>query len=199
MKPPTSHRKLFALALTGLAIAGASSASAATTAYRNLILGDSPIAYYELDETTGTNAANSATTGAAQDAAHTGALNLGQASAATFLGTSYDFVGGYAVAAAIPNSLTEWTLEAWVNYSSDKTSDSHIVANDQGGWNDDLFFGINPEGGLLGAVDAWDLALVETSSAKDLRVVRRWPLVSAPEPPRPSAEELRVARLARLT
>ena len=151
MKPQTSHRKLFALALTGLAIAGASSASAATTAYRNLILGDSPIAYYELDETTRTNAANSATTGAAQDAAHTGALNLGQASAADFLGTSYDFAGGYAVAAAIPNSLTEWTLEAWVNYSSDRTSDSHIVANDQGGWNDDLFFGINPENGLLGA------------------------------------------------
>ena len=51
---------------------------------------------------------------------------------------------------------------------------------------------------LIGSVDAWDLALVETSSAKDLRVVRRWPLVSAPEPPRPSAEELRAARLARL-
>ena len=51
---------------------------------------------------------------------------------------------------------------------------------------------------LIGAVDGWDLALVETSSAKDLRVLRRWPLVSAPEPPRPSAEELRAARLARL-
>ena len=51
---------------------------------------------------------------------------------------------------------------------------------------------------LIGSVDAWDLALVETSSAKDLRVLRRWPLVSAPEPPRPSAEELRAARLARL-
>ena len=52
---------------------------------------------------------------------------------------------------------------------------------------------------LIGAVDAWDLALVETSSAKDLRVVRRWPIVCAPEPPeppRPSAEELRAARLA---
>ena len=55
---------------------------------------------------------------------------------------------------------------------------------------------------LIGSVDAWDLALVETSSAKDLRVVRRWPIVCAPEPPeppRPSAEELRAARLARLT
>ena len=54
---------------------------------------------------------------------------------------------------------------------------------------------------LIGAVDAWDLALVETSSAKDLRVVRRCPVVCAPEPPeppRPSAEELRAARLARL-
>ena len=60
--------------------------------------------------------------------------------------------------------------------------------------------GYPDKGQLIGAVDAWDLALVETSSAKDLRVVRRWPLVSAPEPelPRPSAEELRAARLARL-
>ena len=62
--------------------------------------------------------------------------------------------------------------------------------------------GYSEKGGLLGAVDAWDLALVETSSAKDLRVVRRWPVVCAPEPPappRPSTEELRAARLARLT
>ena len=58
--------------------------------------------------------------------------------------------------------------------------------------------GYSEKGSLIGAVEAWDLALVETSSAKDLRVVRRWPLVSAPEPPRPSAEELRAARLARL-
>ena len=58
--------------------------------------------------------------------------------------------------------------------------------------------GYSDKSELIGAVDAWDLALVETSSAKDLRVLRRWPLVSAPEPPRPSAEELRAARLARL-
>ena len=61
--------------------------------------------------------------------------------------------------------------------------------------------GYSDKGALIGAVDAWDLALVDTSSAKDLRVVRRWPVVCAPEPPappRPSAEELRAARLARL-
>ena len=62
--------------------------------------------------------------------------------------------------------------------------------------------GYSDKGTLISAVDAWDLALVETSSAKDLRVLRRWPIVCAPEPPeppRPSAEELRAARLARLT
>ena len=58
--------------------------------------------------------------------------------------------------------------------------------------------GYSEKSELIGAIDAWDLALVETSSAKDLRVTRRWSLVSAPEPPRPSAEELRAARLARL-
>jgi hypothetical protein len=144
-------RKLLPLAIASLAIASTLPASAAITAYRNLILGDNPIAYYEFDETSGTNAANSATTGAALDAAHNGAINHGLTSAKAFLNTSYDFAGGYAVAAAIPNSLTEWTLEAWVNYSSDKISDSHIVSNDQGGWNDDVFFGLNPENGNLGA------------------------------------------------
>ena len=59
--------------------------------------------------------------------------------------------------------------------------------------------GYSEKATLIGAVDAWDLALVETSSAKDLRVLRRWPIVCAPEPPRPSAEELRAARLARLS
>jgi hypothetical protein len=147
MKPTTqlSLRNLMPLAIAGLGIASVSSASAATTAYRNLILGDSPVVYYELDETAGTNAANSATTGSAQDAAQTGTINLGQASAHAFLGTSYDFAGGRAVAAAIPNSLTEWTMEAWVNYSSDKTGSSTILGNDQGGWNDDVIIGIGAD------------------------------------------------------
>ena len=37
--------------------------------------------------------------------------------------------------------------------------------------------GYPDKGQLIGAIDAWDLALVETSSAKDLRVVRRWSLL----------------------
>lgn len=64
------------------------------------------------------------------------------------------------------------------------------------------FPGYAQKGALIGAVESWDLAVVETSAAKDLRVVRRWPLVvaaDASEPvARPSAEELRAARLARL-
>jgi hypothetical protein len=143
-------RKLLPLTIASLLIAGAMPASAAVTAYRNLILGDNPIAYYELDETSGTNAANSSTLGAAQDAAHTGTITLGQTSAPAFLGTSYDFGGGYAAAAAIPNSLDEWTMEAWINYDSSKTAKSTVLGNDQGGWNDDVIIGISPDSNQSG-------------------------------------------------
>ena len=140
-------RKILPLAIASLAVAGTLPASAATTAYRNLILGDSPIVYYELDETSGTNASNSGSAGATldMDEFKGGAISLGQTSAAAFLGTSYDFGGGYIEAnTAIPNSLPEWTFEAWIKTS--KTGSSTILSNDQGGWNDDVLIGVGADG-----------------------------------------------------
>ena len=139
------HTLLPLAAFAGLAIA-TSSASAATTAYRNLILGDNPIVYYEFDETGGTTAANSATTGTTYTGTFNttgGAITVGQSSFAQG-GTAYDFGGGIiGAASALTTSLPEWTVEAWVNYSDG--SASNFLSNDQGGWNDDIMFGLGAE------------------------------------------------------
>jgi hypothetical protein len=143
------HTLLPLASFAGLAIA-TGSASAATTAYRNLILGDNPIVYYEFDETGGTTAANSATTGATYTGTFNtagGAISVGQSSFAQG-GTAYDFGGGFiGAASALTTSLPEWTVEAWVNYDSAKSSASNFLSNDQGGWNNDVLIGIGPEAG----------------------------------------------------
>ncbi|MFT5633185.1 MAG: hypothetical protein ACI9SQ_000898 [Rubritalea sp.] len=36
-------------------------------------------------------------------------------------------------------------MEAWINYSSSKTSRSTVLGNDEGGWNDDVIIGISPD------------------------------------------------------
>lgn len=148
-----THKTLLPLAgLAGFVIA-ATSANAATTAYRNLILGDNPIVYYEFDETSGTTAVNSATTGATYTGTFNttgGAISVGQSSFAQG-GTAYDFGGGFiGAASALTTSLPEWTVEAWVNYDSAKSSASNFLSNDQGGWNNDVLIGIGAESGNVG-------------------------------------------------
>ena len=118
------------------------SATAGTPAYRSAILGDNPLVYYELDETSGTTAANSGSLGAALDATISGSVTLNQTTFAQG-GTSFTFGGGVATAAGLPNSLAEWTAEAWVNYSNG--SSSNYLSNDQGGWNDDVLIGVGAE------------------------------------------------------
>jgi hypothetical protein len=46
-------------------------------------------------------------------------------------------------------TMTSWTLETWVN--SDTLGDQKcFLSNDLGGWNDDILWGIAPEGGFIG-------------------------------------------------
>ncbi len=138
---------------------------AAAPAYRAAVLADSPIVYYEFDETNGTTAANSGSTGAANDGTigtDGGAVTINQASFAGG-GTSYDFGGGHVLAAALPSSLTEWSIEAWVNWDPAKTSASNLFGNDQGGWNDDVLFGIGAEGGTMGVPDS-SIGLIQQGS-----------------------------------
>jgi hypothetical protein len=140
----------------------ASAAQAGTISYRTTVLGDSPLVYYEFDGTSGTTAANSGSTGAGNTGTISGTVATNQSSFPQG-GSSYDFGGGHVVAAAAPSSLTEWTLEAWINWDSAKTSQSHIFGNDQGGWNDDVLFGIGTETGGVG-VPASNVGLIQQGS-----------------------------------
>ncbi len=158
----------------------ASAAQAGTIAYRNTVLGDSPIVYYEFDETSGTTAANSATTGATYSGTFNtagGTVTVGQSSFAQG-GTSYDFGGGFvASASALTSSLDEWTVEAWVNYDSAKNSQSHIVSNDQGGWNDDVLIGLGVETGNMG-VPAGSFGVVQQGAPGTTRDFAGAPLAA---------------------
>lgn len=129
-------------------------AQAGTSGYRGLILGDSPVVYYEFEETSGTTAFNSANTGSRYD----GSFNLSRGTIAvnrpSFAqgGASYDFggggdYGGVIVTSPLANSLTEWTVSLWVSYDSSKTAGSNFLSNDQLGWNNDVLIGIGPEEG----------------------------------------------------
>ena len=158
----------------------ASAAQAGTISYRNTVLGDSPIVYYEFDETSGTAAANSATTGATYTGTFNttgGSVTVNQASFAQG-GTAYDFGGGFVgSASALTNSLDEWTVEAWVNYDAAKTSASNFLSNDQGGWNDDVLFGIGAENGGFG-VPAGSVGLIQQGSPGTTRDFVGSPLVA---------------------
>jgi hypothetical protein len=121
---------------------------AGTISYRNIVLGDSPIVYYEFDEVSGTTLVNSATTGSL----YNGTFNNSQGIAVnqpSFAGggASYRFANGFVVASGLTESLTEWTVEAWVNYDASKSAASNFFSNDQAGWNDDVLIGIGPEEG----------------------------------------------------
>lgn len=63
----------------------------------------------------------------------------------------------------LPSSLEEWSVEAWVNIDGSKTTMSHILSNDQGGWNDDVLFGLGVENGNLG-VPGGSIGLIQQSA-----------------------------------
>ncbi len=154
------------LAIGATLIIGAVSAAAGTGSYRDAVLADTPIVYYEFDETSGTTALNAATTGAIYHGTFNtdgGPVTVNQASFAKG-GTCYEFGGGFVSAAsALTDSLDEWTVEAWVNYDSAKASASNFLSNDQGGWNDDVLFGIGAEAGSMG-VPAGSVGAIQQGS-----------------------------------
>ena len=143
-----------ALIAAAMAVSIASSATAATTAYSNLILADNPIAYYQMDETAGTNAANSGSAGATldMDDFQGSGITINQTSGAAFLGTAYNFdgAGHIRAGAGVGSTLSEWTFEAWIKYDSAKAGGSTVLTNDAGGWNDDVIIGIRPDSGQSG-------------------------------------------------
>jgi autotransporter-associated beta strand protein len=143
----------------------ANAAQGGTTAYRDTVLGDNPLVYYEFDEASGTTATNSGSTGVGNTGAIStigGTVTINQLSFPQG-GSSYDFGGGHVLAAPAPASLTEWSLEAWINWDPAKTSASNFFGNDQAGWNNDVLFGIGAESGGVG-VPAGNVGLIQQGS-----------------------------------
>ncbi len=143
---------------------------AATPSYRTAVLVDNPLIYYQFDETSGTTAVNSGSTGTTNDGTigtEGGEVTINQPSFPSG-GSSYDFDGGHVLAAALPSSLTEWSIEAWVNWDPAKTSASNIFGNDQGGWNNDVLFGIGAENGSFGVPES-SIGLIQQGSPGDTR------------------------------
>lgn len=163
------------LALLSFVLIWDSAVFAGTTAYRNEVLSDAPIVYYEFDETSGTTSANSGSLGTALDATintSSGTVTIGQSSFSQG-GNSYSFGGGVATAAALTNSLDEWTVEAWLNYSNGSTS--NFLSNDQGDWNDDILFGIGAENNNI---PANSVGLVHQGNPGSVRETVASPLAS---------------------
>jgi hypothetical protein len=150
-------------------------AQAGTAAYRSVVLADNPVVYYEFDETSGTTATNSGSSSAVNDGTIVSTVTVGQPSFAQG-GTAYDFGGGRVTAAAF-STMTEWTVEAWINWDQAKTSQSHIFGNDQGGWNDDVLFGIGAETGGVG-VPASNVGCTQQGSPGETRDFVTQPLGS---------------------
>ena len=102
--------------LTAAALAAVASLQAGTPAYRNTVLADNPVAYWEMDEAAGAaTAADSA--GSPQAGAYQN-VTLGQASAFSNLGTCGQFNGStsrvqVAADAAFNLGTGDFTVEAW--------------------------------------------------------------------------------------
>jgi hypothetical protein len=79
--------------------------------YRNAVMANNPVAYYQFDETEGTTAVDSSGNG--KDGTFVGSLGLGAESGAPNLGTAVDFTGGHV---EIPElgTFPQCSFEAWI-------------------------------------------------------------------------------------
>ncbi len=137
--------KILATILTvAMVVVVVGTAQAGTEAYRNTVLADNPIVYFEFDETSGTTATNSGSSGAAQDGTIANGVLLDQATFESGGGSFwFDGVNDFVTAAPF-NALEEWSVEAWVNIDEDNTTENVIFGTDIGGYSQDVMLGIDP-------------------------------------------------------
>jgi hypothetical protein len=63
-----------------------------------------------------------------------------------------------------PPTMTEWTIAAWANADVGGNA-KNILSNDRSGWNDDVLFGIRPEGAASGGADnRWGVTHQDTTN-----------------------------------
>ncbi len=161
----------------------ASNVHAGTFNYRNTVLSDNPLLYYEFDEVSGTTALNSGFTGASHNGTINGTVHLNQSSFAQG-GRAYRFEGtnvllepdGHVLVDPLPSPLAEWTIEAWINWNPAKNNTANIFAVDQAGWNDDVLFGIAPE--TTDISPAGELAIIQQGAPGTTRDMVSVPLSS---------------------
>jgi len=107
--------------MVGLAIF--SSSRHCVAAYSDVVLADSPIAYWKLDETSGTTATNDGSLGTSANATYIGGHTKGEASIAGGTGTSVLFSGGYVSPGHVnginrSGPFTQKTIELWFRANS---------------------------------------------------------------------------------
>jgi hypothetical protein len=142
--------------------AGATRATAATTAYRNAVLADGATAYYEFDTTTPTDSA-----GSDNNAAIQGTVTTGVPSASAVLGSAYSFGGAGSV--RIPDAASfdlgggPVTVELWYRTSAAARGDLFTYKGAGGD------FGIHSNSqaapGFTGSASTYNSGFVTTSAA----------------------------------
>lgn len=127
---------------TGIAaIAALALPAAASASYGGAVLANSPVAFYELNETAGTTAANSGTSGAAGNGTYSNSgVTLGATAPFSDAGTAVTLSGSGSVSAALPAGSTVRTIELWVRPSV-RTAQTFVSYAGQ--WS----LGIAPNGG----------------------------------------------------
>jgi len=162
-----------------------SSASQASVYSAQVLSNPSLVAYYRLNETSGTLADNEQGN-ASLDGTYIG--SPGQTDAGprppSFPGFDSSNTGvtngganltGVVVDGAQLGILTSWTLEAWAR-PTDVTANSignagqNIFSRDAGGFNDDVLFGIQPEGPAQSTLGRWALVHQDDGAANRLSV-----------------------------
>lgn len=101
--------------------------------YREVILGDAPMAYWRLGERTGTSAADETSHG--YGGTYTGGYTLGAAGAIAGSADPAVALNGSTGHVALPalGSLSTWTVEAWVKRSGSQGSFTGLLCDAYGG------------------------------------------------------------------
>jgi len=135
-------RKAFLLALVAVALSGcgaaASTAAAPTTAptYSATVLGDGPVAYWRMGDTSGAIMADQSSHG--NSGAYEGGFTLGQPGAIAGDGNTAVLFDGVSGAASVPSSaslqVNNVTIELWMKKQADNEYGVYVAKNvDPGG------------------------------------------------------------------
>jgi len=165
----------------GLAFAPA--AQAAHVYEMQVLSNPNLVAYYNLNETSGTLADN-AQGNASLDGTYIGSPTQTDAGPQppSFPGFHAGNTGvsntganqtGVRINGAQLGILPSWTLEVWaqptdVTGNAGSTSGQNILSRDLGGWNDDVLFGLSPEGTSISTLGRW--AIVQQDDGTNTRL-----------------------------